>query len=295
MPLPLIIPVVLGGGALISLIWGGKKIGGGVSRINSSKRRYDSKKERLEARQAKLESEGRQTQQLLEELGRTRLEATASLGRAARFFQNAKVKDRNLLDRVGIPKETVEDWNRRTIDAVDVLTGVGKSAAAGTMTAVGIYGAAGYIGTASTGTAIATLSGAAATNASLAWLGGGALAAGGGGMALGTAVLGGLVAAPAVLVAGFFMEAKAEQVETEVERCCAQCDVAKEQMENHSAQLKVIAGWVEEVSENIQKVAQSVEKLVRTRHPEVHQDVYDVFVAATSLAGLIDTPVIQSK
>ena len=40
-------------------------------------------------------------------------------------------------------------------------------------------------GTASTGTAIASLSGAAATNAALAWLGGGALAAGGGGMAAG--------------------------------------------------------------------------------------------------------------
>ncbi len=44
-------------------------------------------------------------------------------------------------------------------------------------------------GTASTGTAISTLSGAAATNATLAWLGGGALATGGGGTAAGTALL----------------------------------------------------------------------------------------------------------
>lgn len=44
-------------------------------------------------------------------------------------------------------------------------------------------------GTASTGTAISTLSGAAATKAALAWLGGGTLAAGGGGTAAGTALL----------------------------------------------------------------------------------------------------------
>lgn len=44
-------------------------------------------------------------------------------------------------------------------------------------------------GTASTGTAIASLSGAAATNAALAWLGGGTLAAGGGGMVAGNAFL----------------------------------------------------------------------------------------------------------
>ena len=44
-------------------------------------------------------------------------------------------------------------------------------------------------GTASTGTAISALSGAAATSAKLAWLGGGALAAHGGGMAAGQAFL----------------------------------------------------------------------------------------------------------
>ena len=45
-------------------------------------------------------------------------------------------------------------------------------------------------GTASTGTAISTLSGAVATKATLAWLGGGALAAGGLGVAGGVVVLG---------------------------------------------------------------------------------------------------------
>ena len=50
-------------------------------------------------------------------------------------------------------------------------------------------GVATTFGVASTGTAISTLSGAAATNAALAWLGGGTLAAGGGGMALGQTLL----------------------------------------------------------------------------------------------------------
>ncbi|TPR14257.1 hypothetical protein [Apilactobacillus timberlakei] len=46
------------------------------------------------------------------------------------------------------------------------------------------------LGTASTGAAISGLSGAAATNATLAWLGGGSIAAGGAGVAGGEAVLG---------------------------------------------------------------------------------------------------------
>jgi hypothetical protein len=61
---------------------------------------------------------------------------------------------------------------------------------------------AGSVGIASTGTAITTLSGAAAYNATLAWLGGGAIATGGGGMAVGTIVLGGLVAVPVLAVSG---------------------------------------------------------------------------------------------
>ena len=58
---------------------------------------------------------------------------------------------------------------------------LGPSAAMGIATTFGV---------ASTGTAISSLSGAAATNAALAWLGGGALSAGGGGMAAGNALLG---------------------------------------------------------------------------------------------------------
>ena len=52
---------------------------------------------------------------------------------------------------------------------------------------------------------------AAATNATLAFFGGGSLAAGGLGMAAGTAVLGGLVAGPALAVLGFVAGAKASK------------------------------------------------------------------------------------
>lgn len=60
------------------------------------------------------------------------------------------------------------------------VIGFGPSAAMGVATTFGV---------ASTGTAISSLSGAAATNAALAWLGGGTLAAGGGGIAAGQVFL----------------------------------------------------------------------------------------------------------
>jgi len=66
-----------------------------------------------------------------------------------------------------------------------VATGIGVAAFAPSVTMT----IAQTLGTASTGTAISTLYGAAATNAALAWLGGGALATGGGGIAAGEAFL----------------------------------------------------------------------------------------------------------
>ena len=95
--------------------------------------------------------------------------------------------------------------------AISLAGGGVAGTAGGALAAFGAYGAAQALACASTGTAIASLSGAAATNATLAFFGGGSLAAGGMGMAGGAAVLGGLVAGPALLVMGFVAGAAAKK------------------------------------------------------------------------------------
>ncbi len=95
--------------------------------------------------------------------------------------------------------------------AGSIAGGAAAGTAGGALVAFGAYGAAQALAAASTGTAIASLSGAAATNATLAFFGGGSLAAGGLGMAGGTAVLGGLVAGPALMVMGFVAGAAAKK------------------------------------------------------------------------------------
>ena len=95
--------------------------------------------------------------------------------------------------------------------ALEVAGGAAAGAVGGALTALGAYGAATTFASASTGTAIATLSGAAASNATLAFFGGGSLAAGGLGMAGGMVVLGGLVAGPALMVMGMITGAKSHE------------------------------------------------------------------------------------
>ena len=121
-----------------------------------------------------------------------------------------KIKNVDFKDSVGL-----DELKKMHIDEQDFVEmralvnfagslagGAVAGTAGGALAAFGAYGAAQALAVASTGTAISTLSGAAATNATLAFFGGGSLAAGGLGMVGGTAVLGGLVAGPALMVMG---------------------------------------------------------------------------------------------
>lgn len=113
------------------------------------------------------------------------------------------------LSKMHIDQKDFEELGQLTNFAFELSKGGVAGAAGGAATAMGAYGAAGLWASASTGTAISALHGAAATNATLAFFGGGSLASGGLGMAGGTAVLGGLVAGPALLVMGIITGAKA--------------------------------------------------------------------------------------
>lgn len=105
-----------------------------------------------------------------------------------------------------------------------VASGLATGAGAGALT----FAAVGAFATASTGTAIGTLSGAAATSATLAWLGGGSLAAGGLGVAGGTAVLTGVVALPALLAIAAFAWWAGEKELTKQQNVSAQLDAAEQ-------------------------------------------------------------------
>lgn len=120
--------------------------------------------------------------------------------------------------------ENLPEMQKMVRESLELQTGIGKAAASSALISMGAYGLAGTVGTASTGTAIGSLSGVAATNATLAWLGGGSLAAGGLGMAGGMVALGGIAVAPALAIGGFVMASKAEKAKTEAQRYAARVD-----------------------------------------------------------------------
>jgi hypothetical protein len=128
-------------------------------------------------------------------------------------FQHSKGV--NEMSKLCLDSADFDDLREMGGFASSILGGVTGGALGGAITAYGAYSAAGYLACASTGTAIAELSGAAATNATLAFFGGGSLATGGLGIAGGTMVLGGLVAGPALAIMGFIVGAKASKAKDE--------------------------------------------------------------------------------
>ena len=113
------------------------------------------------------------------------------------------------LKNLKVTREDFKELKELQNFAATLSEGAVAGAAGGALTAFGAWGAAQTFAAASTGTAISSLSGAAASNATLAFFGGGSLATGGLGMAGGAVVLGGLVVGPALAVMGLITAASA--------------------------------------------------------------------------------------
>jgi len=183
---------------------------GGASRLRAAKSAYEETYSRFQMLNAQANSYRTRIDVAVAATGSALTHAKPYLETAEQLIQT-RMKDRvnRSLDVTAQTLHKVERFNSGMSSAISV--GVG-SIAGGTM-AVGAWSMVTLFGSASTGAAISGLSGVAATNATLAWFGGGALAAGGAGMAGGMTVLGGIVAIPLVYVAAKSSHKKAKELE----------------------------------------------------------------------------------
>ena len=224
MPLPLII----GGIAAIAGIAGvGSGISGGV-KIKEANDTMKYAQNKQENAIHKYEQSNTETVKLMDALGKKELSILKSFEQFSDLIE--KIQGRPEFkaykkEGVNLPKYKAEELRKVSVGA-SVALGASGGATAGTLGGVAAGGAtvtAVYaFGAASTGTAISTLSGAAATNATLAALGGGSLAAGGGGMALGSLVLGGATLGVGLLVSGMIFNATGSKLSDKADEAYAQ-------------------------------------------------------------------------
>lgn len=244
------IPFILGGIALAAGAYGVKKGMDAKEDMEEAQDLLDEAKSISASAEKSIEVARKKTAKTITALGKTKIEIlSTSMKKFVEEF--SKIKNVDFQNSVGL--EELKDFTPDSCDfsnlqqasfqAADLASGGLGGVAAGSLMAAGTYGAVGsaaFGAAASTGTAIAGLSGAAATNATLAWLGGGSLAAGGFGMAGGMMVLGGLVAGPALAVGGVFMASKAKEALYEAEEYYDKARAFKEQAKNICSNLSAI-------------------------------------------------------
>lgn len=247
MPLPLI----LGIGAAIAGVTG---VGSGIHGAKKMKDANDTMKEakaRHERNTEKLEETNRRTLKKMDKLGQFELEIVQSFEEFSNVIE--KIQNRPQFkeyqkDGVSLPKYDKEELEKVSVGAGVLLGGLGGAAAgtAGGFAAAGVTTSAVMaLGTASTGTAISSLSGAAATNATLAALGGGIPALGGGGMALGAQILGAATLGVGLLVGGIIFNVTGGKLSDKADEAYSQMEEAEAEMKKictYLNKLKNVAG-----------------------------------------------------
>lgn len=196
----------------------------------------------------------------IQELGKIKIESFANeikdFIETFSKIKNAELIESKELSKFNLTKEEIEDMRFSYLKATDILGSGIAGIGAGALLGWGVYGGVMALGTASTGTAIGGLSGIAATNATLAWLGGGSLAVGGGGgIALGTTILGGIIAGPALLIAGGIFGAKAEEILNNAKSNLSEVKKIKVELETAELELNAIKEKTIQMSNLIKKLA----------------------------------------
>lgn len=213
MPVPLLIAIAAGAGVYGAV----KGVSGALDHSNASGLNDDARS-LVNASNNEIEEQRKVTNATLEDYGQRKLRAFN--GVIADFVATfERIKNVELSQSPELEKLNAGDFTNKTLVGLrqdyqalqDAGLGLGAGLGGGAALAFGAYNGTMLLATASTGTAISSLSGVAATNATLAWLGGGSLAAGGYGMAGGMMVLGGIVAGPALAIFGHVLGNKGEE------------------------------------------------------------------------------------
>jgi len=229
MPLPILIPIAI---ASLSGTFGiGKSVKAAIDVKKANKTNKDAN-DLIEKANEKLGFSQKIVKQDLENLGQKKAEILdEEINRFILSFEkltNVEIDNLNELgDKMNykVDKVSLDEMKKLGGLGTSILSGVAGGTLGGALTAFGAAVAAQTFAKASTGVLISTLSGAAAKNATLAFFGGGSIAAGGGGIAVGTAVLGGLIAGPALAISGIIVGAKAK---AEKEKALSNLAIAKD-------------------------------------------------------------------
>lgn len=310
MPIPLIIGAVA---AAAGLYGAAKGVSGAMDHSNAKGLNSDAQN-MVNTANLKVEDQRKKTNTTLEDYGQRKLRAFN--GVVAEFIETfERLKNVELSQSPELDKLNAGDFTSKTLAGLrqdyqalkDAGLGLGAGMGGGAALAFGAYNGTMLLATASTGTAISSLGGVAATNATLAWLGGGSLAAGGYGMAGGMMVLGGIVAGPALAIFGHVLGSKGEEALNNARSNMEQANTLRDQAELMANKLTAIEKVTALANNTFSKISSQLRRSVSELKKVIEQEGVDyrafsneakeaVFTSvkfAQLIKAMIDTPILD--
>lgn len=305
------VPLILAGALGLYGIY--KGVNGAIDHNNSSDVNTDAKL-MVDSANRKVEEQREATNAVLEDYGSRKLRAfNGVINDFIDIF--GRLKNVESIKTPELDKLNIGDFSNVSLNGLrndyqllkDSGLGLGAGVSGGAALAFGAYNGTMLLATASTGTAISTLSGVAATNATLAWLGGGTIAAGGGGMAMGAMVLGGIVAGPALAIFGHIVGNKGEEALNNANSNLEQARTISEQATLMCSQLLAMQNVTSLANGTFSKISGLLRHSVRglknvidsngedfQKFPsECRETVFRSVKFAQLLKAMIDTPIID--
>lgn len=248
------------------LLWGVAAVTGviGIKKGFDAHRNNDSAKEIINDAnklynytKKKLEEKRIETQNVLEELGKLKVDVfTNQINHLVEMHKKFYSKLEAYNQEVYIDNmPSVEEMIQKSLKLTNGSASGGQLAAVATLGAVKAFTAA------STGSALSSLGGVAASKATLAWLGGGSLAAGGFGATGGMVALGGIALAPLLAIGGFWVASKAEENLTKAYQYRSEVHKAVEQIKIFITMLDGILTASSEMTYIIKEMVDRFEKV----------------------------------
>lgn len=312
MPIPLLF---IGVGAVTAAVGVGKTVKAGVDQSEANQTN-EKAEEVVRSAKKKIDTCRKNSGKAIDDLGKRKIqildEGIKPFIEEFEKLNHVELSEStglNELQKLVLDKKNYTELKELQSMATSMAGGLASGAMAGAITAFGAYSAAGVLASASTGTAIASLSGAAATNATLAFFGGGSLAVGGLGVAGGTAVLGGLIAGPALAVLGFVVGskasankdnaysnlAKANQFKEEMDTASLMCIGIRKRSAMFSRFLLSLNSIFEPLVYDMTRIIEQRGTDFRTYSNDEKKVVAEAMAMAGAIKSILDTPILDAE
>ncbi len=291
------LPALLWGAAALLGVTGVAKGVEAMSDFDTAKSIGESAEKRYKEAEIDLDKHRKKTNKDFEKLGAMKLSVfTNQIKHLVEVIKSSGKGAKSKLSQFeqSFSVENLKQMEAMVLNSLKIEDGIASGAVTGALAGIGAYGGVGALAAASTGTAISGLSGVAATNATLAWLGGGSLATGGFGMAGGALALGGVVLGPALAIGGFMMAGEAEKALTKARKYEAEVDVAIEKIEASCVVLSGLSSNAKEMISALRKIAKRFDA-VKVNDANNLEAFEQMCLLGKGLKAIADVPVMNKK